>query len=157
MLTVAIGQRVGKDGDEDVWPKGSDDRNDVGDERIARPTLERQLTVLRNAEVERASEERDAAVDATRRERLLRANRAQRDPAFIADEVVAGLSSRQREVARLDHAAAREPGNELRVVVVGVGTDDQHARRDGEAVDEPMQLRGASILRGKSRHDRERE
>ena len=108
-----------------------------------------------DAEIERASKKRDASVDAPRRERLLRANRAQRDAAFIADEVVAGLSSGQREISRLDHPAAGEPCNELRVIVVRVSTDDQHARRDGETVDEPMQLHRASILSGKSRHDRE--
>jgi hypothetical protein len=58
---------------------------------------------------------------------LLGADDAQRFAQFVADRVLPAVAPREREIGGLDVAAAREPGDDLRVFVVRVRADDQHA------------------------------
>ena len=105
------------------------------------------LGSLRKAEVVGPGEELSPAIDAPGGEELLRADHAQECAELVADEVLAAVAAGEREVARLDVLAAREPRDHLRVLVVRVRADHQHARRDIEAGDGLSQCDCAALLR----------
>ena len=132
MMPVSVARRPAEHRDDDLRPEGAHHRHDVAQDRVLRPVRVRLLGRLREAEVVRAREELPPAVDAPRREQLLGADHAEQRPELVADQVLSAVAARERQIRRLDVPPAREPGEELRVLVVGVRADHQHARRDVE-------------------------
>ena len=83
--------------------------------------------VLGKAEVNRAGEELPAAVQPPRREQFLRARHAQLFAKLGAEHVLSAIAAREREVGRAVVPAAREVGDELRVFIVRMRGDVEHA------------------------------
>ena len=111
MLSVAIGQRVGENRHEHVWPKRSDDRNDVGDKRVARPIASAPMSAFLATPKSNARVKNDTPPSMRRAASNSCVRMApSATPPSLPDEVVAGLASRQREITRFDRAAAGEPG-----------------------------------------------
>jgi hypothetical protein len=105
---------------------------------------ERLLGALAEAEVEGAREVLAPAVEPARGEQLLGAHGAERLAELVADEVLPAVAAGEREVRRLDVAPAGEPGDEPRVLVVGVRADDEDAGRRREPVDQLGEGGGAA-------------
>ena len=112
------------------------------------PDPERLGGVLREAEVDGAGEELPAAVEAAGGEELLGADHAQFLEDFGADHVLAAVAPREREVGRAVAAAAGEVGDELGVLVVGVGGHIEHAPQLAEPSQLPQRVLGRHRLRG---------
>ena len=81
----------------------------------------------REAEVEGPREVLPAAVEPPRRAELLRADEAEADAEVVADEVLAALAAREREVRGLAAHALSDESEQLRVLVVGMRADDEQA------------------------------
>ena len=94
---------------------------------------QRLLVVLGIAEVVRAREILPAPVQAPGGEQLLGAGHAQLLAELGADQVLAAVAAREREIRRPVSATAREVGDELRVLVVRMRRDVEHAAHRGEA------------------------
>src|SRR5581483_7576476 len=105
----------------------------------------------REAEVVGACEVLMAAVDAPRGEELLGTDHAELGTELVADEILSAVAAGEREIRGLDVAALGEPRDEPRVLVVGVRTDDQHARGGAQPVDQLAQSSGAAFLGGEAR------
>jgi len=95
--------------------------------------LERLRRTLREAEVVCAREVLLRAVDAPRREQLFRADHAECFAQLIADEILPAIAAREGEIRDIRVAPLPEPGDEPRVLVVGMRGNDQHAHRHREA------------------------
>jgi hypothetical protein len=104
------------------------------------------LRVLGKAEVEGAGEVLPAAVDAPRGEELLGADHAQPLAELVADQVLPAVAAGEGEVGRFDALAAGEIRDRLRVLVVRVRGDDEHARGGGESADELVEMGGAAVV-----------
>ena len=135
-------------------PERANHRHHVRQDRILRPVLERLVERLRESEIERAREVLVAAVDAPRGEQLLGANHPEHRAELVADQILPAVAAREREIRRLDVARLGEPGDELRVLVVGVRADHQHARGGAESCDQLAQRSGAALLSGEARRGR---
>ena len=72
-----------------------------------------------------------------RGEQLLGADHAEHRPELVADEILSAVAAGERQIRRLDVPRLGEIRDELRVFVVGVRADHQHARRRAEALDQP--------------------
>src|SRR5581483_9809654 len=120
MMPVAIPRCSGKDGDNNVRAERADDLHDIAEHGIVRPVQIRLFGRLREPEVVCAREVLVRTVDATGREELLRANNAERFAELVADQVLATVTAREREIRGLDVLPAREPRDEARVLVVRV-------------------------------------
>jgi hypothetical protein len=83
--------------------------------------------VLGEPEVQRPREELAAAVDAPRGQQLLRADQAELLAELRAEHVLPAVPARQRQVRRAVPAPAGQVRDELRVLVVGVRRDVEHA------------------------------
>ena len=108
MLPVTVGRRAREDGDDHLRPERAHDRDGVLEQRILRPFAERLVERLREAEVERAREVLTAAIDAARREQLFGADHAEHFAELVADQVLAAVAARERQIRGLDVAALRE-------------------------------------------------
>lgn len=148
--TAGDASTVGEHVNEHVWPERADDGNDVAQHELVRPVLERVVGISREAEVVCARIEELRAVHTSRGKRFLRSHGAQRRADLGAENVLSRFAARERQVPRLDTAAAREPRDERRVLVIGMRAEHEHARRNPESVHEKVQLRRAAFLRAKS-------
>ena len=90
--------------------------------------------VLGESEIERAREVLAAAVDAARGEQLFGADHSERRAELVADQILSAVAAREREIRRLDVPRLGEIGDELRVLVIRMRADHQHARRGAEAL-----------------------
>ena len=127
MLAVAVARRAREDRHHDLRPEPPDHVQHVGQQRVARPEPKRFLGRLGVAEIERAREELAGAVELASGEELLGADDAELGAELLADEVLAALTPRERQVGGLDAHATGQQREELRVLVVGVGADHEHA------------------------------
>ncbi len=109
--------------------------------------LERLLGGLGKAEVEGAGEVLAPAIYASCGKQFFGADHAELHTEFVADEVLATVAACEREVGRFHVASAREPGDELGVLVVRVGADHEHAWRDVETRNGLAQDDCAALLR----------
>jgi hypothetical protein len=147
VLSVPVAGSAGEDGDDHVRPEGAHHRHHILENRVARPVTEGLLGALGEAEVVGAGEELPPAVDAPGGEQLLGADDAERLPQLVADQVLPPVAAGEREVGRLDAAAARQPGDEVGVLVVRVRGDHQHPRGGAELLDPLAQCGRAALLR----------
>ena len=149
VVPVAVGRRARPDRHDHVRPERTDHGHDVREQRVVVPVLVRLLGGLREAEVERAREVLVPAVNAARREQFLGADGAQRLAELVTDEVLSAVTAREREIRRLDTPPPRQERDELRVLVVGMRGDHQHAARDGGSPHELIGGGGTALLRAR--------
>src|SRR5438105_12170740 len=103
-MSVAAFARRRKARHDHIGLKFADDPHDIGENSVAIPDRERLLRRFAEPEVERTREELFGAVDAARRQQLLRADDAEELAFFVADEVLAAVAARQRQITGA-HAA----------------------------------------------------
>ena len=147
VVAVRVRRLGRKARDDDVGPEAADDPDHVGEHRVLAPDAQRLLGALRVAEVARAGEELLGAVDAARGQQLLRADEAERRPLLGADQVLAAVAAREREVGRAHLRAVGEVGEQRRVLVVGVGGDVEHAADDAQLAQAERDLGGVRLRR----------
>ncbi len=87
-------------------------------------------------------------VEPARGEQLLRPDRAEALAELVADQVLPAVAAREREVGHVHLTPAREPREQLRVLVVRMRTDDEHAAGDGEPAHQLVQCGRAAFLPG---------
>jgi hypothetical protein len=102
------------------------------------------LECLRIAEVVRPREELPRAIQPTRREELLGPEDAERFAQFQTNQVLTALAAIERQVRRFRPIMPRKNGEQLRVLVVGVGPDDQDALVVAQEAKGLIQRDGAS-------------
>ena len=133
MVTVTIAWGAGKYRHDDLRPEGPHHRHHVAENRVLGPVRVRLLGCLGKAEVVGARKELASSIETARREQLLRANHAEQYAQLVANEILSAVAPREREIARLHLPSARQPCDELRVLVVRMRTDDEYARGDVES------------------------
>jgi hypothetical protein len=148
VVAVPIGAGATPHRDHHMRTVRADHPHHVGRERLALPLPERLVGILREPEVVGPREELLCAIEPARREQLLAADRAERFAELVADEVLPTVAAREREVRHVHLVPAREPGEELRVLVVGVRADHEHARGGGEPAHQLVQRHRAARLPG---------
>jgi hypothetical protein len=129
MVAMAVARRPAEHRHDDLRPEGAHHRHDVAQDRVLHPVRVRLLGRLGEAEIVRAREVLPAAVEPPRREQLLGADHPELRSELVADQVLPTVAARQGEIRRLDVLPARQPGEELGVLVVRVSADHQHAPR----------------------------
>jgi hypothetical protein len=92
-LAVAIDRVRGESSNDDVWPEGADDRDEIGEQCVVMPLLEGVSGRTRATEVVGAREELFATVNAPRSEDLFSMNGAQRETRLDAGVVRAALAA----------------------------------------------------------------
>ena len=123
----------GEPRDDHVRAELADHAHDVAENGLPVPDAQRLLGVLRVAEILRASEVLPPAVQPARREQLLRARHAERLAELGPEQVLPAVAAGEREIGRPVSAVARQVGDDLRVLVVRMGGDVEHAAHGGEA------------------------
>ena len=127
MVTMAVRRGAREHRDDDLRPEAADHVEDVFENRVARPEPKRFVGGLGEAEVVRAGEELARAVELAGGQQLLGADDPQLGTELGADEVLAAFAAREREIRGLCAHAARQQHQQLRVFVVGVRADHEHA------------------------------
>ena len=132
---MAVGGRGlrGKPRDDHVRAKLADHAYDVAEDGLSVPDAQRLLGVLRVAEVLGPGEVLPPAVQPARGEQLLRAGHAERLAELGAEQVLSAVAAGERKIGRSVPAPARQVGDGLRVLVVGMGGDVEYAAHGGEA------------------------
>src|SRR6185312_8378846 len=128
MLPVSVARSSGEYRHDDLRPETPHHLDHVAEYRIARPVREALGRSLGKAEIVRAREILVRTVDASRSEQLLRANHAERFAELVADQVLSPIAPCERQISSLGAMTAREPCDQLRVLVVRMRTDHEHAR-----------------------------
>jgi hypothetical protein len=148
MVAMPVARSAAEHGDDHLRAKGTHDRHHVAQQGIPGPVGVRLLSALAETEIVGAREELSTAVDSTRGEQLLGADHPEQWAELVADEVLSTVAAREREVRGLDLPSAGEPGDELRILVVGMRTDHEDARRDVEPGDRLTERSRATPLGG---------
>ena len=123
-MTVSAFAGRRKTRDDHVGLEAADVPHHVGQDRVVSPDLQRLGWTFRKSEVDCAREELFAAVDATRVEKLLRAEDAEELAFFIADEVLSAIAARHRKIRGAQQPIVGEVGNERGVVVGNGGAEE---------------------------------
>ena len=123
----------GKARHDHVRTKLPDDPHDVAQHLPPIPEPQCLLGRFGIAEVDRAGEELDAAVELARLEQFLGAGHAELGVELGADLVLPAVAPRQRKVAGAVAARPGEVGDQVRVLVIRVGGDVQQSSSRGEA------------------------
>lgn len=109
--------------------------------------LQHVVGVAGESEVVGARIELFRTIDPSCRERLLGTNRSKRGPGLVTAEILSCLATRNREVSCLDLVTAREPRDQLSVLVFRAHADDENARSHREPFHRAIQ-RGGALVRG---------
>jgi hypothetical protein len=117
-----------------VRPEGADHADDVGKDSLPVPDLQGLPIVLREPEVVRAAEVLSPPVDTPGREQFLGTGHAQLLAELRAEEILTAVPAGEREIGRPIPAPARQVGDDLRVFVIGMGRDIEHAAQRAEAL-----------------------
>jgi hypothetical protein len=123
----------GEPRDDHVRAELTDHAHDVAEDGRPVPDVQRLLGALRVPEVLRAREVLPPAVQPARGEQLLRARHAERLAELGAEQVLSAVAAGEREIGRPVSAAARQIGDDLRVLVVRVGGNVEDAAHRREA------------------------
>ena len=126
VLAVAVPRRSAEDRDDDLGPEPPDDPHDVLEDRVRRPVLPGLVQRLGVAEVVGAGEVLPGAVEPAGGQQLLGPDEPQRLAQLRPDQVLAALTPVEREIGRLRPHAAHQDGQQLGVLVVGMGADHEH-------------------------------
>ena len=125
MLAVSVARRSREYREYHVRPECADDSYDVSEQTVLRPVAERLGCSFGKTEIVRPREILVRAIDPPRRQQLLGANHAELFAELVADEILAAVAARQREISCLRSAAARHPGDEIGVFVIRMRRDDK--------------------------------
>jgi hypothetical protein len=164
-MAVRVGVVQREAGDHHVRLELPEDPDDIGQHLVVVPEAQRLLGRLGEAEIDGAGEELPPAVDAPRRQQLLRADEAQKIADLGTDQVLSAVAARHREVTRVRQPPLAEVGDEAGVLVVRVGGHVEHARQDAQLLQRQLDLgrvgpgrrlrqsRSGPGPQGDSRHD----
>ena len=122
-MAMAIAWRSRESCDDDVRSKRAHHCHHVIEHRVLRPVLSRLVRSFRESEIVLAPEILVRAIDPARGKQLLGPNHTQRFSELVADQILAAIAACQRHIRRLDTAPARQPGNDVGVLVVGMCRD----------------------------------
>ncbi len=125
MLAVPIALGARETQNDHVRTESADHPHHVAQDLLVSPFLEGFLGGLGEAEVDGAREKLLRAIDSAGCQQLLRSDHAQRIALFRADQILAALAARKREISGPDLPAAGEVGQQRGVFVVGVRGDHQ--------------------------------
>src|SRR6266550_334693 len=89
--------------------------------------LPRLVSCLRKTEIVAAGKVLVRSINPSRREQLLRSNYPERFAQLVADQILAAIAAGERQVRGLDPASACKPRDQLRVFVIRVRRDPEHA------------------------------
>ena len=145
MMSVPIARGAAEHGDDQLWPERAHDAHDIAEHGILRPVFVRFGGGFRESEVVGASEELSRAIGAARRHQLFGTNHAQRFTELIADRILSTVTAREREIRRVGVRATCQPAEQLRVFVVGVRADHEHARGGAQRSGEIVECSGALL------------
>ena len=126
VLPVAIPRGAAEDRHHHLGPEAADDPHDVLEHRVPGPVRPGVVQILGEAEVVGTGEELAGAVEPPGGKQFLGAEQPQLLSQLLADQVLAALAAIEGEICRLRPHAARQQGEELGVLVVGMGRDEQH-------------------------------
>ena len=144
MLAVPVARRPGEHGHDDLRAEAAHHVEHVLEDRVAGPEPQRFVQRLGISEVVGAGEELAGAVDPTGGEQLFRADDAELGAELGTDEVLPALAATERQVGHLRAHPSREQGDEVRVLVVGMGPDHQDALVRAELLERARQHRDAA-------------
>ena len=133
VMTVRERGLRGKSRDDNVRAELADQAHDVAKDGLPVPDTQGFLGSLRVPEVLRAGEVLLPAVQPARGEQLLRARHAERLAELGAEQVLAAVAASERKIGRPVSASAGKVSDGLRVLVVRMGGDVEHAAHVGEA------------------------
>ncbi len=145
MMAVARAAVRREAGDDHIGPERADHAHHIAQHLLLAPFLEALGGVLAVAEVHRAREELLAAIDPPRLHQLLRADDAERIAQLGADQVLSAVATREAEVAGAHLFAVGQPGDQLGVLVIGVGHDVEHAAQHVELLHAVQDLGGVGL------------
>ena len=157
MVAMPIARRAGEHRHNDLRTERAHDRHHVTHDGISLPVRERLLRRLGEPEIIRARKELAPPIKSPCRKQLLRANHAKLLAKLVANEILTAITPRQREIGRLHLMSARQPRDEIGVLVVRMRADHQHAHGDVEPGDRFTQYNRAAFLCGKEARRNERE
>ena len=140
--------------DDHVGLERANDTHDVGYDGGPVPDLERLDRTLRETEVDGAAEELPAAVEPAGGEQLLRPDHSQLFEDFRADDVLPAVAPSEREIGCAIGPAAGEIGDQLCVLVVGVGGHIEHASQHAKPAQLPQGVLCRHRFRGAAAGDR---
>ncbi len=143
VLPMAVARRTREDRHDHVRAERSYHGDDIAQNRVVRPVLKALFRALGESEVVGASEILVRAIESPRREQLLGADDAERLSEIVADEILAAVAARQREIRHVGVFTLREPGDEPRVLVVRVRSDHENAHRHSHPLHQFAQRRSS--------------
>ena len=144
VLAVPVARGSGEHGHDDLGTEPAHDVEHILKHGIAGPEPQRFVQRLGIPEVVGAREELAGAVDAPGGEQLFRADDAELGAELGTDEVLPSFAAAQRQVGHLRAHPPGEQGDEVRVLVVGVGADHQDPLVRTELLERARQRRDAA-------------
>src|SRR4029450_10818770 len=153
VMAMGVGGSRRKARQNHVRPEDPDDPHAVREDGVLAPDPERLAIVLGVSEVTRAREELLASVEATCGEQLLGARYPERLAELRAEEVLAAIATREGQIGGSIATAPRQVRDDMRVLVVGMRRDIEHAAERAEALqlvenDEPLRRLAGGTVRG---------
>ena len=146
MLAVTVPGGAAEHRYDDLRAKTADGPHHVRENLLPGPLGERLVRGLGEPEVDGPGEELLAAVDGARRHQLVAADDAQPFPQLRADEILASLASRQRQIGGAHTHAAREGGDRVGVLVIRVRGDHQHPLDAVQLAQQEPHRNGAPVV-----------
>ena len=142
VVPVPAGALGGEPGDDHVGTELPDHPDQIAEDALLPPDLEGFRGRLGIAEIDGPGEVLLGPVDPAGGQELLRSKETELRPLFRADQVLAALAARDREIGRPVFPALRERGQERGVLVVGMGPDIEDAPENVELLEGDLQVRG---------------
>ena len=124
---LAWGTIGGKVGDEHVRAERANHSHHVGQYFFFAPELECLPVILGISKIPGPREELLAAVNPPRRQQFLGADHPQFVADFRSEHILPAVAARQREIGGTAIAAARQEGEQARILVVRMRRDQEHA------------------------------
>ena len=139
---VAAAQEPG----DDVGPDRADVPDEVADDLVVPPLLDRLFDAEREAEIDRAREVLLGAVEAMDRQQLLGAQHAERLERLRPDLVLAAVAARRRDEHRAHALPVAQHRQQRVVLVVGVRVGLHERAGRGELAEHQLQRVGVGPL-----------
>jgi hypothetical protein len=146
MMTMAIGRRSRKSRVDDERTEHANHAHHVA-EHLALVPLGRGLVArLREPIVERTREELFAAIQSPRLQQLLGANHSKRIEQFRADDVLPAFTAIERQIPDACVIASCRSRQKRRILIVGMRSRVQDARRRLQPLECLRQTGGAEVV-----------
>jgi len=139
-----------------VGPELPDHLDDVLQDLLPPPLLQRLVRPLGVPEVHGAGEVLLGAVDPAGGEEFLRADDAEQVPLLVADQVLAAVPTRQRKVSSANELLVLKPGKHRRVLVVRMRGHEERGSHDREPLERQVQAGRVEDIGRAVRRDRAR-